>query len=139
MDCPRCLCELSPRTFDPVQVESCPRCGGMFLDRGELDRIAEPHEGDLEFSTLHDETFRHKDAYGPAPCPRCVDETMRKVEFNIYTGVILDYCKRCGAFWLDGKEMGRINEEVRTLSEASADRAAPAMLWFAHFIWSLPR
>jgi Zn-finger nucleic acid-binding protein len=120
-------------------VDRCERCGGMLLDPGELDRIAEPHEGDLEFSTLDAETFAHPDAYGPATCPRCSDQTMKKVEFNIYTGIILDYCEGCRSFWLDGKEMDRINEEVRALDEESKDVRAPAMLWFAHFIWGLPR
>jgi Zn-finger nucleic acid-binding protein len=64
---------------------------------------------------------------------------MRKVEFIIYTGIILDYCVRCGGFWLDGKELDRINQEVRGLNEASDEAVAPAMLWFANFIWALPR
>jgi Zn-finger nucleic acid-binding protein len=64
---------------------------------------------------------------------------MRKAEFNIYTGIILDYCEGCGGFWLDGEELGRINEEVRKLNQLSQDAKPPAMLWFARFIWGLPR
>lgn len=139
MNCPRCRSALSKTTVHDVDVETCGACGGMFLDHGTLDRIAEPHEGDLEFSSLDRETFSHEDAHGPTDCPRCADETMKKVEFNIYTGIILDYCERCRAFWLDRKEMDRINDEVRSLSETSTEPVAPAMMWFAHFIWSLPR
>lgn len=139
MNCPRCRVELSATTLGQIECESCSSCRGMLLDRGELDRAAEPHEGDLEYSTLDAETFAHDDAHGVTDCPRCESEPMKKVEFNIYTGIILDHCARCGAFWLDGQEMDRINEEVRRLAEQSTEGPAPAMQWFATLIWSLPR
>jgi Zn-finger nucleic acid-binding protein len=141
MNCPICqTVALESSTVAGGRVESCPRCQGMFLDHGELNRIAEPTPGDLEFATLHDETFRHEDVHGEIECPRCADSPrMRKVEFNIYTGIILDYCPRCEAFWLDGKEIDRINDEVRRLNEESPDDESPPMLWFAQFIWALPR
>jgi len=110
----------------------------MFLDRGHLNRVAEPTAGDLEFSTLEAETFQHDDAYGPTACPRC-GRGADKVEFNIHTGIILDHCPTCGGFWLDGPELDRINAEVRLLNAAASDGHEPPMLWFARFIWSLPR
>ncbi len=139
MNCPRCRTSLSTTTLDRIEVEICSSCRGMFLDHGELDRLAKPHDGDLEYSTLDAETFDHEDAYGIADCPRCDDESMKKVEFNIYTGIILDYCGSCRAFWLDGREMDRINEEVHRLDKESSGGPAPAMRWFATLIWSLPR
>jgi Zn-finger nucleic acid-binding protein len=114
----------------------------MFLDHGELNRIAEPTSGDLEYSTVHMESFEHSDAFEVTSCPRCRDVEMSKVEFNIHTGIILDYCEDCRGFWLDGTELGRINEEVRELNEGDGESGAepaPGMLWFAQFIWSLPR
>lgn len=120
-------------------MPTCERCGGLFLHRGELNKIAEPTAGDLEFSTVHDDPLRHEDAWGPTACPDCRDQTMKKVDFNIYTDIILDYCEGCGGFWLDGRELDRINEEVRALNESSREPGDPPMLWFARFIWSLPR
>jgi len=139
VNCPRCDRTLAMTTVQQAETWACTNCGGMFLDRGALDRTAAPHEGDLEYSTLDDETFSHEDAHGVTSCPRCAPQSMRKVEFNIYTGIILDYCAQCGGFWLDGTEMDRINEEVRALDAAAEEGGAPAMLWFAYFIWSLPR
>jgi len=114
----------------------------MFLDHGELNKIAEPTSGDLEYSTVHMESFVHSDRFETTPCPRCGDVEMKKVEFNINTGIILDYCTLCEGFWLDGPELNRINEEVRELNDSVGEagpRPAPSMLWFAQFIWSLPR
>ncbi len=139
MNCPRCNTIVTTRSFDDVSVPTCAGCGGLFLHRGELNKIAEPTAGDLEFSTLHEDSLGHEDAHGPTSCPECPDQAMKKVEFNIHTGIILDYCERCGGFWLDGRELDRINEEVRALNEASGEQAEPPMLWFARFIWTLPR
>jgi len=111
----------------------------MFLHRGELNKIAEPTQGDLEFSTLHGESFRHEDAFGPIPCPDCGAGPMDKVEFIIHTGVVLDHCPACGGFWLDGREYARINEEVRALADEAEPGPDAKMAWFARFIWSLPR
>ncbi len=140
MNCPRCETSLGSRSVHEVDVDFCDSCSGMFLDQGQLNRVAAPTAGDLEFSTLHGDSFEHEDGFGPTPCPRCGDVEMRKVEFNIYTGIILDYCEHCGGFWLDGPELGRIDEEVRRLNEAAAEGAEePRMMWFARFIWALPR
>jgi 2-aminomuconate deaminase len=137
--CPRCRKVTKETTVDDATVHACTYCSGMFLHRGQLNKIAEPTAGDLEFSTIDLDSFQHEDAYGPLQCPQC-DTRMHKVEFNIYTNIILDYCRQCGGFWLDGRELDRINEEVRRLNEAAAEETKnPAMLWFARFIWSLPR
>lgn len=139
MICPRCNVQTVVDSVEGARINVCSRCRGMFLRRGELNQIAEPTAGDLEFSTVEGESFRHEDDYGVTDCPACVDESMKKVEFNIHTNVILDYCDSCGGFWLDGAELDRINGEVRKLNDAETNGPDPPMLWFARFIWSLPR
>lgn len=134
MRCPRDTTELSKS--EDGDVYSCTTCGGMFFTRGELDRLAEPHEGDLEFSTVDLDDFTHPDIYPAGDCPAC-GERMEKVEFNIYTGIILDYCPSCGGFWLDAGELDRINGEVRELNEADEDVPDPPMLWFAKALWTI--
>ena len=139
MDCPRDGTTLEVDATKAIPVETCSACGGMFLDHGELNKLAEPTSGDLEYSTVHDDSFEHRDVFPVAKCPRCAGSGMKKVEFNIYTDIILDYCDRCSGFWLDGTELDRINAEVRQLNRESQDEHDPPMLWFARFVWSLPR
>lgn len=139
MDCPRCNRLLERRRVDETEVEVCPGCAGMFLERGELNRVAGPTEGDLEFSTLHGESFEHEDRFGRVVCPSCRQGLMKKVEFVIHTSIILDYCERCRGFWLDGPEVERVHDEVRRLDESRGDEDPPPMIWFARFIWGLPR
>lgn len=139
MKCPRCKCDLSAQRVQFTDINSCPQCGGMFLDHGQLNKVAEPTDGDLEFSTVDLDSFEHADDFGKAECPRCRGAVMKKVEFVIHTNIILDYCDRCRGFWLDGRELERIDGEVRRLNAASRDATTPPMMWFAYFIWSLPR
>jgi len=140
VNCPRDGSRLQSRALAGVSIHVCGACSGLLLDRGELNKIAEPTGGDLEFSTLDLDSQKHEDEFSPAPCPRCgAASTMEKVEFNIHTGIILDHCRRCGAFWLDGEELERINGEVRELNEAAREVEDPPMLWFARFVWGLPR
>lgn len=115
----------------------CPSCGGMFVEGGELNELSGPTVGDLEFSTLDADSGRHADEWGAALCPRDA-APMEKVEFNIETGIILDHCTECGGFWLDGRELTRIHQEVQNLNEAAREVPDPPLVRFARFIWSLP-
>lgn len=139
MNCPRCKRKTVIRKARDSEVNVCEGCNGMFLHRGELNKLAKQTMGDLEFSTVDQDSFEHSDVFGPTVCPDCTNAEMKKVEFNIYTNIILDYCENCNGFWLDGQELDRINKEVRELNSAAKEIPDPPMLWFARFIWSLPR
>ena len=40
MKCPKDGYDLTTREYHGVQIETCPHCGGMWLDAGELDAVA---------------------------------------------------------------------------------------------------
>lgn len=138
MRCPEHDEELQPRAIHGVDVMGCPRCAGLFLPHGTLNRVADPTSGDLEFSTLEFDSFEHGDVHGVVQCPQDAGVEMKKVEFLIETNIILDYCAECHGFWLDGRELERINEAVRDLNEAERNIPDPAMVRLAKFIWNLP-
>jgi len=37
--CPKCGCDLEERERHGVKIDQCPECGGMWLDKGELELI----------------------------------------------------------------------------------------------------
>jgi len=39
--CPKCGCTLGEREHRGVKIDECPECGGMWLDKGELELIGE--------------------------------------------------------------------------------------------------
>jgi uncharacterized protein len=54
MNCPACNVPLSMADRQGVEIDYCPRCRGVWLDRGEIDKIVE----------------REMAAYGPAQRPQ---------------------------------------------------------------------
>lgn len=42
--CPKCGDQMTTLAIDGVEVEKCPSCEGIFLDRGELDRLLLNHD-----------------------------------------------------------------------------------------------
>ncbi len=137
MNCPRDGAALEFKSFAQTSVKTCPVCGGMFLEHGQLNQVADSTPGDLEFSTVDLDSFQHEDDHGPIACPH--DNTsMSKVDFNVDTAIILDYCTACRGFWLDGKELDRINEEVKRLNEAGKEVPDPLLVRIAQFFWNIP-
>lgn len=45
MNCPRCNVALSVTQRQGVEIDVCPECRGVWLDRGELDKIIARAEG----------------------------------------------------------------------------------------------
>ena len=39
--CPKCGCDLAEREHHGVKIDQCAECGGMWLDKGELEMIEE--------------------------------------------------------------------------------------------------
>ena len=47
MNCPVCAVPLTMSTRQNVEIDYCPQCRGVWLDRGELDKIIERSAADL--------------------------------------------------------------------------------------------
>ena len=138
MLCPRDQSALQESVIREETVHLCPTCGGMYLEHGVLNRVAEPTEGDLEFSTIDMDSFQHEDDQKPIECPRDSGVRMNKVEFNIESDIILDYCATCEGFWVDRAEMSRINDEVKEYNQVAKEIPDPPMVRLAQFFWNLP-
>lgn len=41
MNCPRCMTPLALSNTQGVEIDYCPNCRGVWLDRGELEKIIE--------------------------------------------------------------------------------------------------
>lgn len=72
MNCPVCNVELKMTDRRGVEIDYCPKCRGVWLDRGELDKIIERCETGFESSERdrydehnrrHDEQHRHSDEH----------------------------------------------------------------------------
>ena len=44
--CPKCEGTLDEITYEDVQVDRCNKCGGIWLDAGELERLTQKEESE---------------------------------------------------------------------------------------------
>ncbi len=105
MNCPKCKNrEMKRETWEGTEIERCPRCRGMFLDPGELERMLLSQEAEgadsPEFSAISD---KHDMVTGY--CHRCGKE------MEPYMGprnMRLDRCPECGGVFLDQGELAEM-------------------------------
>ncbi|MBW3016881.1 zf-TFIIB domain-containing protein, partial [Candidatus Woesearchaeota archaeon] len=41
IDCPRCHKKMKQATREDVTIDYCKKCGGLWLDKGEMEKIIE--------------------------------------------------------------------------------------------------
>lgn len=69
MKCPKCEVLLSIADRQGIEIDFCPQCRGVWLDRGELDKIIE--RTNLEFGNpkRHDDDHDRRDHSRPDSRP----------------------------------------------------------------------
>jgi Zn-finger nucleic acid-binding protein len=138
LSCPRDHGGLTPQLFESiVQVDHCASCGGVFLDKGELekiedatakeyaDQVKDPDGGAAEACEMARQLERKE-----ANCPKC-DGEMEKQEYGFCSNVLIDTCPKCGGIWLDHGEL----KEIMVFFERSKLESTPlpSRLWtFLH-------
>jgi uncharacterized protein with PIN domain len=55
MKCPRCDGSLNETRFEEVAIDTCDKCGGVWLDSGELEQLTRKEKGAGWFSRLWQE------------------------------------------------------------------------------------
>jgi Zn-finger nucleic acid-binding protein len=86
--CIICEVEMEMKDFEGVETDVCPKCGGVWLDGGELEAL----------------TGLDPEAGREIGCSECGIMMNRK----LVLGVEIDYCESCGAVWLDPGELEKI-------------------------------
>lgn len=72
MNCPSCSVPLAMSTREGIEIDYCPKCRGVWLDRGELDKIIERstrEEGDDERIVLNPPPTQQPRGQAPAQPP----------------------------------------------------------------------
>lgn len=115
LSCPNCQGEMAEVQEPDMKIDRCGECGGVFLDRSELNALATGMKGDIEFCSIDKEA--HSDAFTIRSCPRCGDQEMRKINLLAYSDTIFDFCPECEGFYLDKGESAAMNAELAYLTK----------------------
>jgi uncharacterized protein len=110
--CVKCNSILDRATFQGLEVDLCPRCGGLWLDRGEIARAAKLPAQEL----AHLRSLLTGQPGPPpiptesvAPCPVCPGSLAEVMLGNVH----VDYCNKCQGIFLDRGELEAAVDAVR--------------------------
>ena len=102
--CVKCNSILDKATFQGLEVDLCPKCGGLWLDRGEITRAAKLPEAELvrlRGLLIGKAGPPPVPTEAVAPCPACPGSLT-----EVMLGAVhVDYCNRCQGIFLDKGEL----------------------------------
>jgi Zn-finger nucleic acid-binding protein len=105
--------------------DKCHKCDGLWLDRGELERLIESGQTSVE-KQLEEKygnpEFETEKLAGYMRCPRCQGR-LQEITFTFTTRVRIDRCDQCLGVWIDAQELDRILGEKVVLDNALASPA----------------
>ena len=115
LKCPNCKSDMREVKEPDITFYRCKECGGVFLDKGELNILATGMAGNIELCSIDDES--HKDKFGIRYCPKCTGQKMKKVNLLVYSEIVFDFCPKCEGFYLDKGEINKMNIELEELNK----------------------
>src|SRR5437660_6408103 len=112
LQCPDCGQALSTHIFRGVQIDSCPRCAGIWFDSRELGRVMKSDP--LALLTLEatvtpsisSERLR-RDPGKPRQCPVC-HVPLHRFRYHYESQIELDTCASCHGLWVEDGKLARI-------------------------------
>ncbi len=115
--CPACGANLNRYVVFQIEVEGCPKCKGLFLDKNELRALKEKAtKGSWNTLRWMDDEVEAIGKVNAMPsnhsCPKCREAKMVAVSFG-NSKILADWCPRCKGIWLDRDELQEIFELLR--------------------------
>ena len=118
MQCPKCHQPLQGVDYEGVHLETCPRCGGHWLDADELGSIVKARKrrfNEQECLAIAQATkikgVNLNSLNRHLICPKC-GSTTNPINYGDDTGMIIDKCTKCGGMWLERGEIEKIEDLV---------------------------
>jgi len=115
MDCPVCKSAMVTVELREVEIDYCPRCEGIWLDRGELQLLLADKDKARELL----DSFEIVKGSGEAvrKCPICLKK-MEKINIGGgQTPVMIDKCRKNDGLWFDKGELQQIFKNAKLDAE----------------------
>lgn len=126
MKCPRDGTTLASVEILKLQLDKCPRCGGLWCDCGEMERLRDARIEGIEQvleRKYPDAAVHEGDTKAYMRCPRCEEARLLRHHYTYVNPVEVDRCESCSGVWLDAGELDAIiGEKARLEQEADLER-----------------
>jgi uncharacterized protein len=113
--CPDCNTQLDTIHNPDIVYEKCPKCLGIFLDSGELDKLVIGNSSiDVELTYSLPDNFDNK--FVSRLCPKC-RKRMQCVQLLNISGVFFSHCESCEGFFLENLKIDQFNDYLSSITE----------------------
>ncbi|MFW5443902.1 MAG: zf-TFIIB domain-containing protein [Methylococcaceae bacterium] len=115
--CPHCSTALQTvklKLDEPIYIENCKTCFGLFFDPGEINTLLEHSVSNVfninleHLKNINSDRYQKNKKIKYIKCPVC-QKFMRRINFGHRSGVIIDRCTSHGV-WLDSGEITHLME-----------------------------
>lgn len=122
VSCPKCHVNMERVKVERLAVDRCHKCGGLWLDQGELDALLSTRGGAKQAIATLDagpavEGSRARHVVSRVECPRDKSRLITIVDRK-QPHIHFEACTNCGGTFLDAGELKDLSE--RTLRERLA-------------------
>jgi len=120
--CPYCKEKLMEKIYEGVPIDTCQKCGGVWLDKDELYQIVERREKSFtpeEKAEVKPEPVqqpKQTELVEEINCPIC-GVVMKRLTYASTSGIIIDRCPRGDGIWLDKGELEKIQIYIEKSEE----------------------
>ena len=102
MFCPSCYDPMVILEFEEIETDYCTKCGGIWLDDGELNLLLE--DAEKKYELLSSFTEANSVDEKKIRCPIC-NKKMIKTFVGAEKDVVIDECKNKHGLWFDTGEI----------------------------------
>ena len=128
MKCPNCKCsmkvvETKSHYEQPIHVDQCEVCGGMWFQEDELFKINISDHGIFDEVNVK-KLVKFSSITKDLKCPK--DETVLEQfkDANFPKHIIIEKCSSCGGFWFNCGEFKDFQEHRKEVIEKSKEKIA---------------
>jgi len=110
--CIKCKQPLTPKKVEDVEIDYCQKCGGMWLDSGEIRQLAEKSDDalvELRELVQRDAPAQPTPSTVDNPCPACEG----KLTVACLGVVNIERCSACHGIFLDRGELDKAISVVK--------------------------
>ncbi len=111
MDCPVCKSAMITLELADVEIDHCVRCGGIWLDSGELGLLVEdPAQAQSLLASFPEDSAARESA---RTCPICDGKMGKIVVAPTQPPLLVDKCRRSHGLWFDRDELQHVLKQGR--------------------------
>ena len=114
LNCPKCDEPMRRLTAGSAQIDRCERCFGIWLDKGERNKLLRDKATVAGVDIGSAEKGREQDEITEVECPRC-REPMSHITDRAQKHIGFEFCRECQGSFFDAGELTDLSEF--TLSE----------------------